>query len=131
MAVLPAVMLLVCGCGSVQRELTIKTQPAGAVVLLNDEEIGTSPVTAAFNWYGDYNIRISLEGYETLITHRNLKAPWYDYPPFDLLRLIWPARTTDSYEWAFELKEVSPPTREELIKSATELMQDYKARTGQ
>ena len=45
--------------GCVERKLTINTEPQGAVVFLNDEEIGTSPVTASFEWYGDYNVRIS------------------------------------------------------------------------
>ena len=121
---LAAAGMLLCGCGSVQRELTLRTEPAGALVILNDEEIGVSPVTVGFSWYGDYRIRISLEGYETLKTHQKLDAPWYDHFPFDLLRILWPARTTDSYEWAFELKKLTPPTREELIKAATELRQD-------
>ena len=49
-------------CGCVERELTINTNPSGAVVLLNDEEIGVSPVTVPFNWYGDYNVTIRKQG---------------------------------------------------------------------
>ena len=118
-----AVVLMGAGCGSVQKELTIKTEPAGALVLLNDEEVGTTPVTVSFNWYGDYRVRASLEGYRTLNTHKDLKGPWYDGFPFDLARLLWPARTVDRYEWTFELEKLTPPTREELIKSATDLQQ--------
>ncbi|TFG50593.1 MAG: PEGA domain-containing protein, partial [Candidatus Brocadiia bacterium] len=65
-------------CGCVERQLTIKTEPAGGLVLLNDEEIGESPVAVSFEWYGDYDIKIYKDGYETLKTHRLLKAPWYD-----------------------------------------------------
>ena len=53
--------LLLTGC--VERELTITTKPQGALVVLNDEEIGTSPVTVPFNWYGDYRVRISKSGF--------------------------------------------------------------------
>jgi hypothetical protein len=120
------IVLLAGGCGSVQRELTIKSEPAGAIVLLNDEEIGTSPVTVAFNWYGDYRVRLSHDGHETLSTHRLLEAPWYDYFPFDLARILIPARTTDKYEWNFELKESVPPTREQLIKAATQMRESQK-----
>jgi hypothetical protein len=127
--VLLLVAILACGCGSVQRELTVKTEPAGALVLLNDEEIGTSPVTASFNWYGDYRVTISHEGYATLITHKKLAAPWYDYFPFDLARLLWPAKTTDRYEWTFKLQEPETPTREQLIKSAVDLRQDHTSHT--
>jgi hypothetical protein len=127
--VLLLVAILACGCGSVQRELTVKTEPAGALVLLNDEEIGTSPVTVSFNWYGDYRITVSHEGYATLKTHKKLAAPWYDYFPFDLARLMWPARTTDRYEWTFKLQEPESVSREQLIKSAVELRGDQTGRT--
>ncbi|MHC4510118.1 MAG: PEGA domain-containing protein, partial [Planctomycetota bacterium] len=75
------VSVFLCGC--VERKLTINTEPQGALVTLNDEEIGESPVTVGFNWYGDYCVRLSKEGYETLNTHRELEGPWYDDLPFD------------------------------------------------
>ncbi len=108
--------------GCVERKLTINTKPEGAVVVLNDEEIGESPVTVNFNWYGDYRVRISKEGYETLNTHRKLKGPWYDYFPFDFFaQIIVPNRIVDSYEWTFELPSEQQISREELIKKAQEM----------
>lgn len=119
------VSLFLAGC--VERQLTIKTEPQGALVTLNDEEIGTSPVTVSFNWYGDYNVRISKEGYETLKTHRKLKGPWYDRFPFDLFaQLIIPKRIVDSYEWTFTLAPKQYPTREELIRDAEQLKKQLR-----
>ncbi len=111
--------LLLTGC--VERELTINTEPQGAFVFLNDEEIGTSPVTVSFEWYGDYNVRISKEGCETLNTHRKLKAPWYDKFPYDFFAMLRPKRTVDSYQWSFELTPKKEVSREELIQNAQEL----------
>lgn len=114
------VSLLLDGC--VERKLTINTEPQGALVILNDEEIGESPVTVNFNWYGDYWVRIRKEGYQTLDTHRELKGPWYDDFPFDFFaQIISPKRIVDSYEWTFELARQEQPTREELIRNAEEL----------
>jgi len=107
--------------GCVERKLTIKTEPQAALVVLNDEEIGTSPVTVSFEWYGDYNVRISKEGFETLKTHRKLKAPWYDKFPFDFFTMLNPERTVDEYEWTFELSPKKQISREELIQNAEEL----------
>jgi hypothetical protein len=108
--------------GCVERELTINTKPQGAVVALNDEEIGESPVTVNFNWYGDYCVRISKEGYETLNTHRDLKGPWYDHFPFDFFaQIVNPNRIVDSYEWTFELSPRQQISRDELIQNAREL----------
>ena len=112
--------LLLYGC--VERRLTINTKPQGALVTLNDEEIGESPVTVNFNWYGDYCVRINKEGYETLDTHRDLKGPWYDHFPFDFFaQIVNPNRIVDSYEWTFELSPRQQISRDELIQNAREL----------
>lgn len=116
-----ALSLLPAGC--VERKLTVNTEPQGGLVILNDEEIGVSPVTVSFEWYGDYRVRIQKEGYETLKTHRELTAPWYDHFPFDFFAMLDPKRTVDSYEWTFTLSPQKPPSREELIQNAEELKQ--------
>jgi hypothetical protein len=113
------ISLLLAGC--VQRKLTVNTEPQGALVILNDEEIGVSPVTVSFEWYGDYRVRIQKEGYETLKTHRELDAPWYDGFPFDFFTMLNPKRTVDSYEWTFTLAPQKQPSREELIQNAEEM----------
>jgi len=115
-----SVCLLLAGC--VERKLTINTEPQGALVILNDEEIGTSPVTVSFEWYGDYWVRISKEGYESLNTHRPLKGPWYDGFPFDFFaQIISSDRIVDSYEWTFELEPKKQISQEELIQKAEDL----------
>ncbi|MEN6426589.1 MAG: PEGA domain-containing protein [Phycisphaerales bacterium] len=108
-------VILLAGC--VERTLTINTEPQGAVVVLNDQEIGVSPVTVPFNWYGDYWVRAGKDGYETLNTHRRLKAPLYDHPPLDFFaQILWPGRIVNTYEWTFDLAPKESPTRDELIE---------------
>jgi len=120
LAVSLSASLLLGGC--VERRLTINTEPQGALVILNDEEIGESPVTVNFNWYGDYWVRISKQGYETLDTHRELKGPWYDHFPFDFFaQIATPERIVDSYEWTFELSPKRPISPEELLQEAEKL----------
>jgi len=118
-AVSVVMMIPLLSAGCVERRLTIQTIPHGALVTLNDEQIGISPVTVSFNWYGDYNVRISKEGFETLKTHRKLKGPWYDKFPFDFFaQILNPKRIVDSYEWTFELADKKQISREELIQKA-------------
>jgi len=120
--VLGVAVVLLAGC--VERRLTINTQPPGATVILNDQEIGASPVTVPFNWYGDYWVRISKEGCETLNTHRKLKPPLHDYPPFDFfVEVLYPGRIVNAYEWTFELAPKQYPTRDELIEHAGAMKQ--------
>ena len=120
LVVILTAIIILSGC--VERRLTINTAPQGALVVLNDEEIGESPVTVSFNWYGDYNVRISKEGFETLKTHRKLQGPWYDKFPFDFFaQILNPKIILDSYEWMFELAPRELPTREQLIENAENL----------
>lgn len=125
-AVLAAVVLLTGGC--VERRLTIVTEPSDAVVWLNDEEVGTTPVTVNFNWYGDYNVRIEKSGYGILNTHRAMERPLHDKFPFDFFaEVLWPKQIVDEYTWTFELQPYQQSSPEELIKEA-EKMKDRSSR---
>ena len=113
-------VLLFSGC--VERKLTINTEPQGALIVLNDEEIGVSPVTVGFNWYGDYKVRANKQGYAILNTHRELEGPLYDKFPFDFFaEILWPGRIVDEYEWTFEMVAYEAPNREQLIETAQEM----------
>ena len=54
--------------GCVERFITVTSKPAGAIVWLNDEEVGVTPVTVPFTWYGEYGVVLRKEGYQTLKT---------------------------------------------------------------
>lgn len=111
------VLLAVAGC--VRRTITISTEPPQALVFLNDQEIGRSTVTTDFLWYGDYDVIIRKEGYETLKTHWNVKAPWYQVIPLDFFsEVLWPGRIHDRHSRHFVLKSAELPTQEELISRA-------------
>ena len=117
--------VLVPGC--VERKLTINTQPQGALVVLNDEEIGESPVTVNFDWYGYYSVRLSKEGFQTLNTPQELKGPWYDGFPWDFFaQIVYPGRIVNSYEWTFELSPTQPVGPEELIQNAQNLIEQLQ-----
>jgi len=55
-----AALLLITGC--VERLITVKSTPAGALVYLNDEEVGRTPVTVPFKFYGVYDVRLEHDG---------------------------------------------------------------------
>ncbi len=115
------VMLAVIGC--VERTARITTRPSGALVTINDEERGVSPVKVDFLWYGDYDIIIRKPGYKTLKTHYQINAPWYEWPPFDLFaEALTPAMIHDQRELpTFVLEPATPPNREEVLDRATEM----------
>jgi hypothetical protein len=125
--VFTVVLAAFCFCtGCVERKITIITEPQGALVALNDEEIGVSPVTVGFEWYGDYSVRISKDGYQTLITHQNLKRPLKDRFPFDLFADMFTTKI-DEYTWNFKLEPYQQVRKDELIKSAVSLQKETLA----
>jgi hypothetical protein len=79
------VLCLVCLSGCVRRRMTIRTNPANAVVYVDDYEIGTTPVSVNFVHYGTRKIRIVKDGYETLTVEQPIPAPWYQIPPIDFV----------------------------------------------
>ncbi len=76
----PILVLAALGAlsGCVERRYTIRTNPPGAVVIVNGEEIGPSPVSASFTFYGDREITLIKDGFQTQTIIQPIKAPWWD-----------------------------------------------------
>ena len=96
-----AVTLLAAGC--VERTLTVKSEPEGALAYLNNQEIGRTPATRDFNWYGNFDVQLREEGYETRKTSKHVTAPWWQWPPFDLVAEVIPVRLRDERTISFTL----------------------------
>lgn len=85
--------------GCVRRTARFTTEPAGARLYLNDEDVGRTPVTVAFTWYGDYDVRYRLKGYQTLHTHVRLNPPVYQIFPLDFFtEVMWPGELHDHHD---------------------------------
>lgn len=117
------VALLALGVGltsCVERRMKITTRPSGALVIVNDEEVGVSPVTFSFLWYGDYDIMLRKPGYKTLKTHYRVNPPWYQYPVVDIVaETMIPATIHDDHELpTFELEPVETPSTADVVQRA-------------
>jgi hypothetical protein len=76
--------------GCVEREMKITSEPTGALVFVSDREVGRTPVTLPFTWYGDYEVLLRLEGHQTLRANAPINPPWYEVPPLDLFSQMAP-----------------------------------------
>ena len=72
------------GCVGASR-YTIRTDPPGALVVVNAEEKGTSPVSSSYVFYGKRSVRIVKDGFEPLDIVQDFPAPWYDNLPHRVL----------------------------------------------
>lgn len=99
-----AVAASLCASGCVHRRLTIRTNPPGALVEVNGRRIGTSPCSMDFTYYGTYEIRMSLPGYETLVVQQPVAPPWYQVPPLDAISdNLLPVQVTNRHEYLWNL----------------------------
>lgn len=106
--------------GCVERTITVTSEPAGALVYLNDDEVGRTPVTVPFLFYGTYDVRIEQDGYKPLWTQKEAKAPWWENPGPDLIAEMIPNVKAQQH-WHFTL-DVNPLANDEhLIDRARQL----------
>lgn len=109
--------------GCVRRTLTITSDPPGALVYLNDQEVGRTPLQQDFTWYGHYSVDLRREGYQTIQTRRWIIAPWWQWPPLDLLAELMPLRLSDDRTMHFTLEPAleEPADPQKMLARAREL----------
>lgn len=111
--------------GCIDRRISITSEPPGALVYLNDIEVGRTPLQTRFLWYGEYEVRLLLEGYEPLTTSARAETPLHEIPPLDLPAAALPITTR--IHWHFELEPAlpdTPETRQDLLQRARDLRKD-------
>jgi hypothetical protein len=111
--------------------VTIKSEPPDAVVWLNHTEIGRTPVTTGFTYYGDYDVRLRREGYEPLVTHSDVGAPIYEQVPLDLIATALPVRIKTNREMSFTMEPspaATPENQAGLVERARALRGELAAR---
>ena len=98
------VLLPLISLGCVKRTLTITSDPPNALVWLNDREVGRTPVSINFIYYGEYDIRIQHDDSESVMTSRWLRAPLWDMPFVDIAAEIMPFQLDSTPKWHFDLQ---------------------------
>jgi hypothetical protein len=105
-------LLTLCQSGCVRRRMTIRSNPLGASVFVDDQEIGTTPVSTDFTYYGTRKVQLIKDGYETLTVKQTFFAPWYEWPPLDFFsETLWPGEIRDEQFLTFQLQpqQILPP----------------------
>jgi hypothetical protein len=128
-------MLVLCVAltGCVQRRMTIRSNPAGALVYVDDQPtpIGTTPVSHDFIYYGTRKIRLVKDGFETLTVMQPIHTPWYEYIGLDFVsENLVPGQIRDQRILEFQLKPQAVIPPEQLVARAEELRRGVHATTG-
>jgi len=102
--------------------MTIRSQPAGALVYVDDYEIGTTPVSTDFTYYGTRKIRLVKDGCETLTVMQSVPFPWYEITPLDLVsENLIPGTLHDQHNFCYQLKPQMVVPSEQLLERAEAL----------
>ena len=105
-----AMAILLCACaaslaGCVERRLFIDSDPPGALVWLNDAQLGRTPVDVRIVHDGTYDLRLEKEGYEPAVMGAKVEGPLLDAVPLDLVVELLPTNTRYETRWKIALKQ--------------------------
>lgn len=128
--ILPCLLLL-SATGCVERRMTIRTNvdnQGGALVSIDDQEVGYSPVSTGFTYYADREIRLIKDGHETVTLIQPVKAPWWDSLLVEFfVENLWPFTIRDDREFKYELPPTAAVSTGEVIQRGQQLRSEAHA----
>jgi hypothetical protein len=113
-----------CSGGCLKRTISVTTEPPGALVWINDVEVGRTPLEMDFTFYGTYDVRLRREGYEPIIASAKADTPIQEQPGIDLLAEAMPVRFHNIVRWHWVLAPLAdqgPSGEQDLLTRAAEL----------
>jgi len=113
-----AIMVVASG-GCLRRRLFVRSNPAGALAYVDDQQLGLTPTSTEFTYYGTRKIRVEKDGFETATVSRTFYPPWYEFPGLDfIVENIWPWEVHDDREVDLHLAPLKMVPRNELTGRA-------------
>lgn len=130
----PATCVLIVAClvvafsGCVRRRLTVRSNPPGALVSVDNQVIGTTPAASSFTYYGTREIRVEKDGYRTETVLQRINPPWYQYPGIDFVaETLWPGELRDERVIDIELVPQTLEPTQEVLSRADQLRAQSRA----
>lgn len=122
MLLMTLLLLVSTGCMSVNRRMTVRTDPPGAMVRIDGRDIGFTPVAVDFTHYGTREITLIKDGYETLTTLQTVRPPWYQVFPLDFVSdNFLPVRIQNRHEFDYTMHPKLLAPSEEILGRANSL----------
>ena len=120
-----------CACtltGCVERRYTIRTNPPGALVVVNGEEIGRAPVSRNYTDYGDRGISLMLDGYQTQRVKQAIEAPWYDNLLTESIsENVIPFTIRDERDFEYQMAPATLPSTSDVMSRGDSLRAQARA----
>lgn len=116
-----------CAGGCVQRRITVRSNPPGALVYVDKHEIGKTPCSVEYIYYGTREIKLIKDGYETLTVMQWIPPAWYQIPPLDFVsENIVPTEIRDERTYTYQLVPARIVPANQLLGRAENLRRATK-----
>ncbi|MEM1061275.1 MAG: PEGA domain-containing protein [Planctomycetota bacterium] len=114
-----ALLVTSTGCQSMRRRITVRTDPPGALVLVDGEEIGYAPASIDFTHYATREISVVKSGYETDTRLHDFDAPLHQQPgPDFFVDNFSPVPLTDRRDVTIKLRPQGTVDTDDLLRRA-------------
>ncbi len=108
--------------GCVQRRLIVRSQPEGALVTIDNQSVGRTPVPVPYTYAGTREIQLEKDGFKTIKVRERIRPKWYDTFPLSFfsnnlaLREIRDERVLD-----FQMEPRTQVQENQLLDRANDL----------
>lgn len=102
--------------------MTIVSNPPGALVMLEGEEVGYTPMSLDFTYYGTRELTLIKDGYKTLTVMQKVRAPWYQRGPMEFVsdNLAF-TKINNRHEFTYSLEPQEATSTQDLLQRANGL----------
>jgi hypothetical protein len=119
---------LLATVGCVERRMTIRSDPPGALAVVDGRELGFTPVSTGFLYYGTRRVQLIKDGHETLTVMEKVNPPWYQVFPIEFVAdVLIPWRIHDERELYYRLEPQRVAPTDQLLRRAEELRQQSQS----
>ncbi len=126
--VLALLLPILSGC--VQRRLQIRSQPEGALVSIDRQPVGATPLAVPYTYSGTREFQLEKDGYKTIRVDQNVRPAWFDRFPVSLFSNNFAFRELrDDRVFDFELEPKTPVNENVLFERANDLRTDIQRGT--
>lgn len=102
--------------------MTIVSDPPGALVLLEGDEVGYTPCSVDFTYYGTREVTLVKNGFETLTVQQKVPPPWYQLPVIEFFAdNFTPGHVTDRQLFQYRLQPRQMTSTQDLVGRGRQL----------
>ena len=115
-------LIFVSLSGCVQRRLIIRSQPEGALVTIDRQRIGLSPLSVPYVYSGTREIQLEKDGYQTIKVQQRVDPTWYEkFPVSFVTENFWPRELRDERLLEFQMEPKLQVQENLLLDRANDL----------